>query len=113
MRWPWRRERDLDEEIASHLAMAAEDRRADGTPARDADIGAHREFGNVALVKEVTTIALAVGANVAVFSLVDRLVLHPLNVPDADRLVTPQSSMMMRGVANRGSRRCSKQSSSS
>jgi predicted permease len=136
MRWPWRRHEDLDDEIASHLAMAEHDQRADGKSAREAETAARREFGSVALVKEVTrdmwgwswvdrfaqdlryagrvltkrpvsslaaitTMALAIGANVAVFSLVDRLVLHPLNVPDANRLVTPQSSMMMRGVESR------------
>lgn len=35
----------------------------------------------------VTTLALAIGANVAVFSLLDTVLLRPLPFPDADRLV--------------------------
>ena len=34
--------------------MAADDRRADGAAARNAERAARREFGNVGLVKEVT-----------------------------------------------------------
>ena len=40
-----KRDRDLDDEIRSHLRMAAEDRGNDD---------ARREFGNVTLIKEVT-----------------------------------------------------------
>src|SRR3954471_1441354 len=35
----------------------------------------------------VLTIAVSIGANTALFSIFDRLVLHPLDLPDADRLV--------------------------
>ena len=35
----------------------------------------------------VLTLALGIGANVAIFSLIDRVILHPLNLPDAARLV--------------------------
>jgi predicted permease len=48
------RKSDLDEEIASHLALAAADRRERGYNPDDADVEAGREFGNVALVKDVT-----------------------------------------------------------
>jgi hypothetical protein len=47
------RERDLDEEIESHLRMAAADRMVDGACGMRRASGA-TEFGNVALVKDVT-----------------------------------------------------------
>src|SRR5437868_1004011 len=38
----------------------------------------------------VATLALGIGANVAVFGLIDRVVLHPLELPDPTRLVILQ-----------------------
>jgi hypothetical protein len=35
----------------------------------------------------LTTLALAIGANVAIFTLVNRVVLNPLPYPDSDRLI--------------------------
>ncbi len=57
MIWPWggrrgRREAELDEEIAAHLAMAAHDREARGEAPEEAAYAARREFGNATLVKE-------------------------------------------------------------
>jgi predicted permease len=49
-----RHERDLDEEIAAHLAMAEADRMARGEPPEEAGANARREFGNEALVRETT-----------------------------------------------------------
>lgn len=49
-----RRDAELDEEIRAHLDMSARDRRDAGATDADARAGAQREFGNVALVKEVT-----------------------------------------------------------
>src|SRR5206468_10765532 len=49
-----RRERELDEEIQAHLAMAIADRVARGETARDAESAARRELGNEALIKETT-----------------------------------------------------------
>lgn len=49
-----RREAELDEEIAGHLAMAAREREARGEAPDEAAYAARREFGNATLVKEVT-----------------------------------------------------------
>jgi predicted permease len=49
-----RRERDLEDEIQSHLRMAEDDRVAGGESPEQASRRARLEFGNVALAKEVT-----------------------------------------------------------
>jgi putative ABC transport system permease protein len=52
----WRRkkrEAELDEEVESHLKMAAQERAARGETMEEANHAARREFGNVELVKEV------------------------------------------------------------
>jgi len=57
MRWPVRRhskEEELEEEILAHLAIEARQRVEDGETPEEAERSAHREFGNVAIVKEVT-----------------------------------------------------------
>jgi len=59
-RWPvsfWRRKRreaELDEELRSHLEMAARERVERGSDTTEARHAARREFGNVGLVREVT-----------------------------------------------------------
>src|SRR5271167_1071801 len=45
-------DRDLEDEVAFHLAMSAEKKRAVGIAAEEAGYAAHRQFGNVSLVKE-------------------------------------------------------------
>ncbi|MGH9742428.1 MAG: ABC transporter permease, partial [Candidatus Acidiferrum sp.] len=51
--WNWRkRDKELEKEIQHHLRMAEEVRVERGASPRDAETGARREFGNVALVKE-------------------------------------------------------------
>jgi len=45
---------ELDEEIATHLAMAAADKREQGSDPATAQQEAQREFGNTALVKDIT-----------------------------------------------------------
>ena len=126
MRWPWQARRDaedqaLDEEIRSHFAMAVADRIARGESPADATAAVRREFGNVALVKEVTretwgglwferlindcryalrslrrapvfatvailTLALGIGANTAMFTVLRGIVLRPLAFPNPDAL---------------------------
>src|SRR5690349_2895711 len=36
----------------------------------------------------ILTLAVAIGANVAIFAIVERVVLNPLPYPDSDRIVT-------------------------
>src|SRR5690349_5902794 len=50
----WQKDRDLEEELASHLKMAAQERIERGESPADAESNARREFGNVGLVYEVT-----------------------------------------------------------
>src|SRR5216684_355542 len=58
MNFLWRRrkqqERELEEEVRTHLEMAAKERVDRGEDKREAERAARREFGNVGLVKEVT-----------------------------------------------------------
>ena len=109
-----KRDRDLDEEISTHLRMAANDR---------GEEAARSEFGNLGLIKEMTremwgfaswealvndlryalrvlgknpgyaltailSLALGIGANTAIFSLIDSIMLKSLPVHNPGELVS-------------------------
>ena len=117
-----RLERDLDEELAFHLAMREADYRDEGASEADARVAARRRFGSVAYLKEqcrdmwtfhpfetllqdvryafrtlrqapgftlvaVFALAVGIGGNTAIFSLLDAVRGGALPYRDADRLV--------------------------
>ncbi|MDE1178557.1 MAG: ABC transporter permease [Edaphobacter sp.] len=124
----WRtRADDIDEEMATHLAMAIQDRIARGESPEQARQAAMREFGNPLLVRETTrgmwggewmeriaqdiryawrqmmrspgfsatvifTLALGLGATLAMFTVVERVMLQALPFHEERRLVTVTES---------------------
>ena len=117
-----RLDREIEREIAFHVAERAEELRAQGVDAGEAMRRARLKFGNPVVQAErtrdvdingwldallrnlrqavrgslrtpgfaatvVITMAVGIGANSAVFSAIDAMLLKPLPVPDGDRLV--------------------------
>jgi predicted permease len=125
---PGRVDRDLDEEIAAHLAEAEEEYVQRGFPPPHARLAALRDFGGVTHTKErhrdarsfvwledawrdvrygarlllrnrgftavvVCSLALGIGANTALFSVMDAMMLRMLPVPHADEIVRLRTAL--------------------
>jgi predicted permease len=132
-----RLDRDLDDELAFHLAMREADYRTDGLSADAAREEARRQFGNVTHLKEQTrdmwtfpslesfrqdirytlrtlrkspgftfvavfALAVGIGGNTAIFSLVDAIRSRALPYPDPDRLVQLWGNVQRTRVERRG-----------
>src|SRR5713101_2145341 len=124
-----RLERDLDEELRSHIDMRTNDNLAAGMSPQEARYDAQRRFGNSTLVKEDTramdiigwlettaqnlryaarilrktpgftlvailTLALGIGANVAIYTVVHAVLLQPLPFPHPEQLVRVYDDML-------------------
>ncbi len=115
-------DRELVEEMRSHLEMQAGENLESGMPPGDARHAAARQFGNATLLREqsadtwgwrwldallrdmhyalrtlrqspgfttvaILTLALGLGANLAIFTLIENVVLRPVRYRDVERLM--------------------------
>jgi putative ABC transport system permease protein len=122
-----RRDDDMHQEMAFHVASIADELVRQGMPRADAERAARVRFGSQLRLKEqghdqrrsalvsdllrdvrhtgrgllrtpgfslavVVTLALGIGGNTAMFSVIDQLLLRPLPYPDGDRIVTVYES---------------------
>jgi predicted permease len=132
-----RLEREMADEIASHLQLHIDDNLRAGMSPREARRQALLRFGPMEAMKDtyrdrgawpmagrigqdlrfalrllrtspvfsltaVATIALGVGVNAAIFTVLNAAALQPLRVPGGDRLVSVSLSLTLHGDARRG-----------
>jgi putative ABC transport system permease protein len=132
-----RLDRDLDDELAFHLAMREADYRAAGLSEDAARAEARRRFGNVTHLKEQTrdmwifpslesfrqdiryalrtlrkspaftavavfALAVGIGSNTAIFSLIDAIRVRALPYPEPERLVQLWGNVQRARVERRG-----------
>ena len=142
MKWladPQGRDAELQDELQFHLDEEIDERRASGLTEEQARMAAHRDLGNVTLVRETTrtlwtwtlleqlvqdvrfalrtmrknrgfttlvalSLALGIGANTAIYSFMDAILLRSLPVTDPASLVVMnwQSRPWLRGKAADG-----------
>jgi ABC-type lipoprotein release transport system permease subunit len=121
-----RRERELEDEIRSHLEMQIEENVRQGMSPEEASRAAQRKLGGIEQVKEayrdriglplvestlqdlryagrvlakrpgfsliaIITLAMGIGANTAIFSVANAVLMQPLPIKDGDRIVDLRS----------------------